>query len=484
MNYATSMGFNNVEVFSDEEASAKTADRKELLRMLAYCQAHKGDIDALIVWKIDRFARRTEDHLALRTLLAKQGVRLHSVTENIEDNTTGRLMEAMLAAFAQFDNEVRAERSKNGIHARVEQGGWPYYALLGYVNYKDSLGRPTQKPVSQTASLVTSIFTEFATGNHTQPSIVAYAYEIGLRSRSSKASGKLSMQTIVNMLRNRGYLGQVRSLESGEWIKALHGPLVDEATFLRVQAVLDGRHKKFTIKDIDWPLRAGFTKCSICPSPLTGSAPKGRHRHYPKYSCPTCKTSVIGKPVSVDRDELHKQFEALLINLKPNEGHARLFREVVVKRWNEESKDPLTQRKKCERELEALSDKKHLICDKYFEGHVPNDVKEEQLSRIDTDIAAAKLRLADLSQDTDEKEAIIDFAIDFMTNVSNYWRTALVQIQKRFQNLIFPDGITYEFGKGFGAAKMGVLYEVMQDATSKNSNLVGPAGLEPATNRL
>src|SRR5690349_11555904 len=79
LNYANSMGFTNVEVFCDEGASAKTADRKELLKMIAYCQQNKGTIDALIVWKIDRFARRTEDHLALRTLLAKQGVRLHSV---------------------------------------------------------------------------------------------------------------------------------------------------------------------------------------------------------------------------------------------------------------------------------------------------------------------------------------------------------------------------------------------------------------------
>jgi site-specific DNA recombinase len=160
IDFAERSGHKVLEVFREEGVSAKTANRKELHRLLNYCRTNKGSVDALIVWKVDRFARRAEDHLMLKALLIKFNVQLLSVTEPIEDTNTGRLMETVLAAFAQFDNEVRAERSKGGTYARIEQGGWPFYAPIGYENIKDSLGRPTLKKDLQLAPLINLIFNE------------------------------------------------------------------------------------------------------------------------------------------------------------------------------------------------------------------------------------------------------------------------------------------------------------------------------------
>jgi DNA invertase Pin-like site-specific DNA recombinase len=44
---------------------------------------------------------------------------LRSATEPIDDTSTGKLMEGVLAAFAQFDNDVRSDRTRAGMKA-----GW------------------------------------------------------------------------------------------------------------------------------------------------------------------------------------------------------------------------------------------------------------------------------------------------------------------------------------------------------------------------
>src|SRR5437868_4886173 len=76
--FAERSGYKVLEVFREEGVSAKTADRKEIMSLLNYCRTHKGEVDALIVWKVDRFARRAEDHLTLKALLVKFGVQLLS----------------------------------------------------------------------------------------------------------------------------------------------------------------------------------------------------------------------------------------------------------------------------------------------------------------------------------------------------------------------------------------------------------------------
>ena len=119
--YARDNGYEIVRVFIEKGESAKTADRTELKFLLEYVAKNK-DIFGVIVWKIDRLARNTLDHASLKMFFNKYNVRLISATENLEDTSVGRLIENQLAGFAQFDNDVRAERSKNGMEAAMKAG--------------------------------------------------------------------------------------------------------------------------------------------------------------------------------------------------------------------------------------------------------------------------------------------------------------------------------------------------------------------------
>lgn len=68
-----------------------------------------------------------EDHFALRSHLKSLGISLRSATEPIDDTSTGKLMEGVLASFAQFDNDVRSDRRsrERGGERRAESQGDP-----------------------------------------------------------------------------------------------------------------------------------------------------------------------------------------------------------------------------------------------------------------------------------------------------------------------------------------------------------------------
>ena len=57
--YCRREGFEILERFKEEGESAKTTDRRELQRMLAYCRGHKGKVHFLVVFNLTRFARDT-----------------------------------------------------------------------------------------------------------------------------------------------------------------------------------------------------------------------------------------------------------------------------------------------------------------------------------------------------------------------------------------------------------------------------------------
>jgi DNA invertase Pin-like site-specific DNA recombinase len=71
------------------------------------------------------------DHFALSSHLQSLGISLRSATEPIDDTSTGKLMEGVLAAFAQFDNDVRSDRTRAVMKAALELGRWVFWPHSG-----------------------------------------------------------------------------------------------------------------------------------------------------------------------------------------------------------------------------------------------------------------------------------------------------------------------------------------------------------------
>jgi site-specific DNA recombinase len=149
-------------------------------------------------------------------------------------------MEGVLAAFAQFDNDVRSERTRAGMRAALELGRWTFVAPLGYLNApKWSGGSLVHDP--ERGSLVKQAFEDLASGLYSKQEVIARATAAGLRSRKGLA---LSPQSFGQMMRNPIYIGKLESAEFGVSTLGDFEPLIDDATFYRAQAVLDCRRRR------------------------------------------------------------------------------------------------------------------------------------------------------------------------------------------------------------------------------------------------
>jgi hypothetical protein len=78
----------------------------------------------------------------------------------------------------------------------------------------------------------------------------------------------------------------------------------------------------------------------------------------------------------------------------------------------------------------------------------------------------------------------LDYAVQVMANLPKQWEDATAEQKRRFQNLIFPSGIAYDFKEGFRTPVLGLGYALIRDIDTDKSILVGAPGLEPGTKRL
>lgn len=124
--YCTREDFEAVNIQKHEAVSAKGSNVQRIAELLEYCKENQKKFEVLVVYKLDRFARDTQQHLWLRNELLKLGIILRSATEKIDETSQGRFLETILAAVAQLDNDVRKERVKIAMWKRVEEGLWPW----------------------------------------------------------------------------------------------------------------------------------------------------------------------------------------------------------------------------------------------------------------------------------------------------------------------------------------------------------------------
>ena len=251
-------------------------DRSQLQNLLTFCRLNKGRVHFVVVFNLTRFARDKYDHFALRSHLQSLGISLRSATEPIDDTSTGKLMEGVLAAFAQFDNDCRSDRTRAGMKAALELGRWAFLAPIGYLNAPRAMGKSLMARPER-APLVRRAFEEYATGRFTKEQAARAGTSLGLD--RTVAARPLTSQAIGVLLRNQLYAGIVDVTEYG--VRGKRGdfePLISEELFYRVQAILSGRVPSTAPRQRahpDFPLR-GFVRCESCGRGLTGSWSKGR----------------------------------------------------------------------------------------------------------------------------------------------------------------------------------------------------------------
>ena len=110
----------NVRWFIDKE-SGDTLDRPlfEQLQKAIF----NGLVKTVVVWKLDRLSRSLKDGIQTLCDWCDKGIRVVSVTQQIDFNgTAGKLIASVLFAVAEMEQETRRERQAAGIAVAKEKG--------------------------------------------------------------------------------------------------------------------------------------------------------------------------------------------------------------------------------------------------------------------------------------------------------------------------------------------------------------------------
>jgi site-specific DNA recombinase len=109
--------------YEDGGYTGANLERPALRALLEDIEA--GQIDCVVVYKVDRLSRSLLDFARLIGVFEERGVSLVSVTQQMNTNDSlGRLTLNILLSFAQFERELIAERTRDKMRAARRKGKW------------------------------------------------------------------------------------------------------------------------------------------------------------------------------------------------------------------------------------------------------------------------------------------------------------------------------------------------------------------------
>lgn len=428
--YAESLGYELVEIYMEEGETAKTSDRHELQRMLRFCRQRRG-IASLIVPRIDRLARYSFDYSQIKMELNRVGIRIESVTERLEDTPAGRFMENVLASQAQFDNEVRGERSKNGMIDAVAEGRYVWKAPKGYRNVR--IGRKaTIEPVPAEAEIIRRAFQFLASGCNSAQWVLLWLHAQGMT---------LSRSQFYRLLDNRVYIGIIDAFGQSHKAAPPFVGLVSEGTFYAARKALSHKSTPETYLSCnpDFPLR-GTVRCT-CGAFLSACWSRGRTKGYPYYLCRHCRR------VNIRRDNVEEAFVEELRAYRPVPSQWEFVTTAITLRWKQRNADFFRRHKTTESKIEKVEALQAAIIRKNAEGVVPDAIAKKQISELEDRLEVLKALL----HQTRSKGSLADiliYAHEFLTQLADTWHSSSADGKQRIQKFMFPEGLILKTDSG------------------------------------
>jgi len=237
--HAQGKGWEVVKQFVDAGESAKTNKRPQFQKMIGAARTKAFDI--ILVHKFDRFARNDYDFIIYEKELGDLGVTVESVSEPGDASTpAGYISRRMMQVISTWYSKNLATETKKGIQKKVENGGWPRMAPLGYINKRDKTSAWVETD-PDAGPLITNAFKEISTGKWALKEWTEHAFSQGYRSRKGN---RMPVSSWSHIFHNRFYIGEVYLRKGDIPTKGSHEPLVDEDTFALAQEVLR-RHDSY-----------------------------------------------------------------------------------------------------------------------------------------------------------------------------------------------------------------------------------------------
>ncbi len=296
--HAVKNGYEVAREFVDEAESGRTAARPAFREMIALAKTKHPPFEAILVWKLNRFARSRMDSIVYKKLLKDRGIRVISINEPLDDTPTGHLTEGMIESIDQFYSENMGEDIKRGLRESAHRGFYtgskPPYGLHK-VPVKD--GNKTRyklepDPEDSTPLHVVRRIFDMALKDQGCKEIAKTLNREGLRTGTGQRWGRT---TVHKVLTNEAYCGTlvlggraghpaVHSGVAPVRVENAWSAIIDKDAFRQIRAMMASKkpqnaHPR-TIPSAF--LFSGFIFCS-CGHAMIGRSAKSHQYYY--YTC-------------------------------------------------------------------------------------------------------------------------------------------------------------------------------------------------------
>ena len=296
--YAIKHGYDIVREFVDGAESGRTASRPAFREMIALAKTRQSPFEAILVWKLNRFARSRVDSITYKTLLKSKGIKVISINEPLDDSPSGHLLEGVIESVDEFYSASLGEDIKRGMRENAQRGFFsgsrPPYGLHKVAVNDGARTRYKLEPDSDDSVAVKVVCRMFdmALQNAGCKEIAKAMNREGIRTGNGQRWGKT---TVHKVLTNEAYCGTlvwagrpghpaIRSGDPPVRIENAWPAIIDRATFVKVQEKMSSKRPQATHPRTipSFYLLSGFLFCS-CGHAMIGRSAKSHQYYY--YMC-------------------------------------------------------------------------------------------------------------------------------------------------------------------------------------------------------
>lgn len=306
-----------IEEFVDEAKSGRTSDRPEFLRMVSFARMEHRPIDAILVWKFNRFARDRHVSVTYKHLLKKSGVDVISINEPVDDSPAGQMLSGIIEAVDEFYSANLGQDISRGMKEAATQGYFvastaPYGYRRSKILTDSKRIRYTLTPVASESQRVLTIFNRLSQGI----GLKNLAKEINSHGFLTRSGKRWTSTGLHKLATNEAYTGtlvwgahknrkKLKNHEEPDPVRVQNAwpKIVSKQLFNKVNAALASRrkerfHSRFSGSSY---MLTGLVYCGHCGLSMTGHSAKSGRFHY--YLCSTrnkqgstsCKQSMINR---------------------------------------------------------------------------------------------------------------------------------------------------------------------------------------------
>ena len=419
-------------MFKIAETASKSDERKTFRELIAYTKKHCIELDGLLVYKVDRAARNLFDFVEIERLESEYDVPFICVSQPTESNPAGRMMRRTLANMASFYTEQQSLDVKEGLARRVREGWFVGKAPYGYINVRRE-GRGLVDIDPDTADNVRRIFHLFAYANHTLDTLVEKLSEEGRQFRPS--TPKFPRSSVHNILKDRAYIGELEY--RGQWYPGKHKPLVDRATWDRVQGLLGGH----IYQSHELTYAGQRLVCGHCGHPITGEiktkSTKAGPRQYIYYRC-VYYTKGDHPRVRVPEAELDRQVLAIFDKMRIEDEAVRdWFRMVLASQTKDSQAESRAERAELTRQESLLVAQQDRLLDMRLREELDEASFAKKRTELRDRLASIKLQRDAVDRSHDETADLASRVFELSQTLSQKWLTADCFEKRRILEIVF-----------------------------------------------